>query len=427
MPDLAASADASQTAAAAERPRVELPPQPSTAVSKRHRLDFSMTGLIYVGMMLFLGVAAINTQANLLFAVFGLMIGILLISGVISRLVIRRVKLRRILPDHGVVGRPMAATYEFANTKRFWPSLSITVLELDGVEGFVRQPRAYLLHVAPNSTTTTPVEMLPKRRGVHELGRHQLATSFPFGFVKRALTFSHRDRVLIRPPLAIVDRKLLRLCRAADSTGDTVRPRPGGQDEFYGVKEHRPGDNPRRIYWRRSARTGVLVSKEMAQVAPPRLLLLVDTCLPDDSLESHVRVERVIAMAGSLASAAWEDELSVGLCVWTGGWTCIHPSRGRRHCDDLLSTLAQLPLNREHDVGDLVAQARPLMESKTTVVLFTPRPSAGTSGDGGRTGLLTIAPDSQLARAWFRFDDSVDFRTVMPAAQQPTIEAAKKR
>ena len=56
-----------------------------------------------------------------------------------------------------------------------------------------------------------------------------------------------------------------------------MRPRRGGQDEFYGVKEYRTGENPRHIYWRRSARTGVLVAKEMTQVSPPKLLLLVDT------------------------------------------------------------------------------------------------------------------------------------------------------
>ena len=54
-----------------------------------------------------------------------------------------------------------------------------------------------------------------------------------------------------------------------------MKPRRGGSDEFYGVKEFRTGENPRWIYWRRSARTGTLVSKEMSQVAPPRLLVLV--------------------------------------------------------------------------------------------------------------------------------------------------------
>ena len=55
-----------------------------------------------------------------------------------------------------------------------------------------------------------------------------------------------------------------------------LRPRRGGQDEFYGVKEYRRGENPRWIYWKRSARTGTLVTREMTLVTPPRILLLVE-------------------------------------------------------------------------------------------------------------------------------------------------------
>ena len=40
--------------------------------------------------MMFMGLAAMNTQANLLFGVFGLMIGILLVSGIFSRTVLRK-------------------------------------------------------------------------------------------------------------------------------------------------------------------------------------------------------------------------------------------------------------------------------------------------------------------------------------------------
>src|SRR3954463_15567642 len=102
---------------------------PSTPVRRKPALDFSMTGLVYSAMMLFMGLAAVNTQANLLFGVFGLMVGILLVSGVISRLVLRKLRVRRVLPDHGVVGRMMPVTYEFRNEKRFWPSLSVSVSE----------------------------------------------------------------------------------------------------------------------------------------------------------------------------------------------------------------------------------------------------------------------------------------------------------
>src|SRR5258708_25063053 len=109
-------------------------PSTATVVRRRPSLDFSITGLIYCSMMMFMGLAAINSQANLLFGVFGLMIGILVVSGTVSRIVLKRILVVRVLPKHGVVGESMTAYYEITNAKRFWPSLSVTLAELDGVE-----------------------------------------------------------------------------------------------------------------------------------------------------------------------------------------------------------------------------------------------------------------------------------------------------
>src|SRR3954454_10708186 len=122
-----------------------LPSQPK----RKPSLDFSVTGLIYTSMMLFMGLAAINSQANLLFGVFGLMIGILVVSYFISLIVVRRLGVKRSAPDNGVVGQPMTVRYEFENHKRFWPSLSVCLSELDGAEGFTKQPMCYMLHAAP--------------------------------------------------------------------------------------------------------------------------------------------------------------------------------------------------------------------------------------------------------------------------------------
>ena len=271
------------------RSRKPVPDPGTTPVRRRPSLDFSLTGLVYCSMMLFMGLAAMNSQANLLFGVFGLMIGILLVSGVISRFVLRHLELNRLLPEHGVVGQTLTTTYEFTNRKRFWPSLSVTVAELDGAEAFMKQPHGYLLHAAPRMTARVPVELIPKRRGLHRFDRHQISTSFPFGFIKRALERRREDHLLIFPALASVDPRLLALMQSAESSGPMMRPRRGGVDEFYGLKEFRTGENPRYIYWKRSARTGTLVSKEMTHVSPPRMLLLVDTYIEGQATRDALR------------------------------------------------------------------------------------------------------------------------------------------
>jgi uncharacterized protein (DUF58 family) len=390
-----------------------------TLVRRRPGIDFSVTGVVYVAMMLFMGLAAINSQANLLFGVFGLMIGILLVSGTISRLVLKRLIVRRSFPECGCVGHPLTLTYQITNGKRYWPSLSVSVAELDGVEAFTTQPQAYMLHAAPGMTASVPALVIPKRRGLHQLDAYQVATSFPFGFVKRATTVRHQDVILFYPPAARVDPKLLAMCQSVDVTGETMRPRPGGADEFYGVKEYRAGDNPRWIYWRRSARSGTLVSKEMTRVSPPRILLLVDTCLASRSLAEHAAVERCIAMAASLATVALEQGLSVGLSVWSGTWVTVEPTRGKRHRDDLLSVFSRLPLNTERALPELLERSHSVLHAGTTPILFTPRDEEPIAGGGSRGRMVVVSAGSARAKSWFRFDPEIDFTSCMPPDQVP--------
>ena len=392
------------------RSRKTIPDPGTTLVRRRPSLDFSLTGLVYCSMMLFMGLAAMNSQANLLFGVFGLMIGILLVSGVISRFVLRGLEVNRALPEHGVVGQTLTTTYEFVNRKRFWPSLSVTIAELDGAEAFIKQPHGYLLHAAPKMTARVPVEIIPKRRGLHRLDRHQISTSFPFGFIKRALERRREDRLLIFPALAGVDPRLLSMMQSAESSGPMMRPRRGGVDEFYGLKEFRHGENPRYIYWKRSARTGTLVAKEMTHVSPPRLMLLVDSYLENHSNREECRaVEKCIAMAASLASHALEQNLPVGLLVWSGDWVAIPPNRGKRQRLDILTALARAPHNNQRTTRQLIDAAHEFQESGTTFVLFSPRDIQLGLGDSARGGMMVLSPANMMTERWFRFDKKIDF------------------
>src|SRR4051812_3243881 len=398
-------------------------PATATVMHRKPSLDFSVTGLVYCSMMMFMGLAAMNSQASLLFGVFGLMIGILLVSGFISRMVLRGLHLHRGLPELAVIGQTTTVMYEFLNEKRFWPSLSVALAELDGAEAFTKQPQSYLLHAAAKNTAVVPIEVVPKRRGLHEMNRYQISTSFPFGFIKRAVEHRQKDTMLVYPALGQVDPKLLSLCRSADTSGAVVRPKRGGQDEFYGVKEHRSGENPRHIYWRRSARTpGVLVAKEMTQVAPPRLLLLVDTFVPERTLAAHADVERAIAMAASVASQALETGLSVGLFTWSGHWNLVAPARGKRHRRDMLAVLANLPLNTTRESRELLTESTRAVESGTTPVLITPRDVQVGLGDHLRSGLVIVSASNEGSRRWVRFPPTVDFTRCMPADHEPRIE-----
>jgi uncharacterized protein (DUF58 family) len=394
----------------------------ATVVRRKPSLDFSVTGLVFCSMMMFMGLAAINSQANLLFGVFGLMIGVLFVAGYVSLAVLRKLRVERGFPEHLTVGQRGVITYRFINEKRFWPSLSVCLGELDGNEAFSQQVYCYMLHAAAGQVAVVPANVDPRRRGLHKFERFQLSTSFPFGFIKRAVERRVSDSVLVFPPAAKVDPRVLSLCRAAEKTGAMMRPRRGGVDEIYGVKEYRAGDNPRWIHWRRSARTGQLVVREMTQVSPPRLLLLVDTYLDSRSRAAHAAVERSIARAGALATHALDQGLMVGLFCWSDGWHALPPNRGKRQRRDILAALARLPLNTRQPTPALMDGSYDVLESGTTPVLFTPRDIALGLGEHVRSAMVVISDKQEQAHRWFQFDPAIDFASIMPPEQEPGEE-----
>ena len=430
-------------------------PATATVMHRKPSLDFSVTGLVYCSMMMFMGLAAINTQANLLFGVFGLMIGVLLVSGIISRWVLRHVTVRRLVPEYAAVGSRVRISYHIDNRKRWWPTLSVTISELDAPGAFDRQPHAYVMHTAAGMQATVHAEVVPLRRGLHKLERFQVSTSFPFGFIKRALIRRHADTILIHPAQGVVEPRALSRFYAAESSGINQRPREGGNDEFYGAREYRPGDPMRMIHWRRSARTmatrtptnpgGTLVVKQMTRVAPPRLMLLIDTYAPaysgpkltrKPSPEEQVArglhqqrledVERNLAAAASLLSAATKRGLSVGLVAWDGQrWLDVAPEGGKRHRRDLLALLAGMRRNREQDTTALLARGLPRATGDTTAVLISAgradRQAAsdgnGSASTGGRArirrNLVVVSTQpAELAR-WVRFDPELDFHAMI--------------
>ena len=381
----------------------------SSLLRVRPSNQFSLNGWMFIALILFMVMAAVNSQANLLFGVAGLMMGVMLVSISISRLVLLRLRVTRVMPDHAIVGRRMTVTYEITNEKRFWPSFSVTVAETDGAKTFTRPPVAYMLHAAPKTTAIVPTELIPNRRGLHTFNRYEVWTSFPFGFVKRTLHREQSDSILVYPAIGQVDPKLLLRFTAAEKTGAMLRPRRGGTDEFYGVKEYRRGENPRWIHWKRSARTGVLVTKEMTVVAPPRIVLLVDTFQKGSTVEEAVRVEKAIAMAGSLASHALEAGLMVGLLAWSDEWICLPPLRGKRHRRDVMAALARLPVNNTHGSDRLIERAGELQKIGTTLVLLTPQDMQAGRTEQVRGAMVVLSPMTALGRASFTFDPAVDF------------------
>jgi uncharacterized protein (DUF58 family) len=335
--------------------------KPTAIRPSQTRFRVGSGGVLYLMVSAILLAAAIYTQANLLFWGFGLMVGGLVVSIGFTAVALRGLTLRRLTPSHGVANEPLVLRYRLAN--RGWlPAFGVVLCEAwergAESEGLVNgSPHAWVAHLKAGQSVQVAATCLPRHRGEWTLRRVEASTSFPFSILHKTVAFEMPGRVLILPPLYRVQRRLLAHLTPVDGEGHRRVDRAGGGEEFFGVRDYRPGDSPRMIDWKRSARTGDLVSRELTQPRPPQLSLLLDLRRsgprdaeadrlfdPDAALtlRANELAEQAISLAASLICEAYLHGFQVGLRVLGADAAAYRPRHSLPHRTRLLESLARL-------------------------------------------------------------------------------------
>jgi uncharacterized protein (DUF58 family) len=351
-----------RTERAGARPTLSTGPQQGSRQRPTRRYHFHGPGVIYVIVTMFIAVGAINSQNNLLFCALGLAIGGLLVSGVVSGGALMGLRLHRSVPGHVSLGEPLRIEYRIRNGNRIMPAFGIHIQELASHTAdasaanwpsFFMPPRAFMVQVAPRSAGNAAVEVVPRRRGVLVVGSLIAWTTFPFGLVKKSIELSVPHSTVVHPPILPLRPGVLRQLTARSPFGMNSDRAPGMGDDFFGLREYIAGDNPRRIAWKRSARTGELIVRQNATPAPQRIWVVLRLAPADRDVPGGVQRlnERAIALAASLLHAASEGGIAVGLAIpglagagALEGASCalVPPRLGRAHHDRLLGELAVL-------------------------------------------------------------------------------------
>ncbi|MFW5967617.1 MAG: DUF58 domain-containing protein [Persicimonas sp.] len=252
------------------------------------RLSFTKTGKLFVLMTLGVGFGAINTGNNLLFLLLGLMLSLIIASGVLSEAVIRHLVTERDPPRRLFADRTASGAFQLENPA-WWPSLSVEVAErpalgeigpMAGKElGPDRPPwwkfwksgasgdspldrvvaSAYSLRVEPGARELLPTRYRFPARGAYRLTGLQLITRFPFGFFEKRREFDQPDRLVVYPTPAPAEEWVEEV---HSRFGDIDQNERGQGEEYFGLREYRPGEDQRLIHWKSSARRGEVVVRE---------------------------------------------------------------------------------------------------------------------------------------------------------------------
>lgn len=277
------------------------------AVSRRYH--FHAPGLAYVATTVVLFAGAANAQNNLLFGLFGLCTAALAVSGVISGGMLMRVRVERVAPHVAQVGAPVFVRYRVSNGSRVLPLMGVTIEELapapaGGLCGRLTSLRAFVAHVPAGESREVVAQAEGTARGECRLRRFRVWTTFPFGLMKKSVSFEHEASVLVRPRVASVAVPRL-LAGGARGRSSRLHAREG--EEFHSLREYTTGDSARRIAWRPSARRDEEVVSERSVPAAETLRLRLVADGPGPVAEA------VASAAAGLALAAMKRGIGVGL------------------------------------------------------------------------------------------------------------------
>jgi uncharacterized protein (DUF58 family) len=352
-----------------DRPPVEARPTRQLTASRpvrrrrwARRLKFTREGKYFLGITLGVGLAAINTGNNLLYLLLGMLLSLIIVSGVMSELSLGSLRVRRRLPARAQVGRSHLVEIEVYNDKKRVPSYAIEVEDLR-----VDQPadkRCFFLKISPRSTQVAAYRRTPQRRGLERHSGFRVATRFPFGLFEKSREIDATDELVIYPA---VDPVRLPMRGQGEESGQTGPLGRGHGEEIYALRPMREGDDPRDIYWRKSTMPSQVVLRERAREVHQEVELIVEVLRwPDgapkeptaDAVNAReLTFERQIRRVASHGVAHIRRGDRVAIVTSVGERVRSDPTRG---IDPLLRFLALLTLQDASPTTPAAPRARRL-------------------------------------------------------------------
>ena len=299
-------------------------------------IHFTKAGRNVVLLAFGIGFAAMNTGNNLLYIIFGLLLGMILASGFVSEGVLRPVRVSLLWPGEIFAGAPFPLRVIINNPSRR-PLIGLQAWATVTPPGSVaaETPPAAFLYVPARSQAGRDIPLAASARGDLRLVHIRVGTLFPFGFFEKSLRVPFDEVRVVYPARVPVPRRAL----ALESPSPRQRTdRRGAGDAFWGLRDFQEGDSPRRVAWKSAARLGRLIVRENERETEKRLLLDLGRAEDWRRLPPAER-ENAVSFTASLALLKWSEGYDVGLVE---GTLVLPPGRAPRHRQSFLTRLARL-------------------------------------------------------------------------------------
>ncbi|MFC5051900.1 DUF58 domain-containing protein [Rubritalea spongiae] len=290
-----------------------------------------------------------------------------------------QLKVRRLLPRHASVGRPLEYTVEYTNLAKrglnnFYmldlapdptPSMDVFLHATEPGEekrnAFDRFFLAYRWNwlksrfllmksklflansVGGEKCGKVRVELLPLRRGVIHLQNMRVVLPDALGLFQRVKRVDQEEDILIVLPKRYrMDSFDFAGQARSQVGGDSSTSTQGQSGEFVSLREYRPGDPPKHIHWPSWGRTGKPILKEYEEMFFPRYGLVLDTAVRAEQEEVF---EELVSVAATLTSEMDTDQSLIDVMFIQQGAKVQTVGKNVERVEAMLELLASVEID----------------------------------------------------------------------------------
>ena len=281
-------------------------------------------GWIYIAAITVVISAAINTNNNLLYMVLSALLAVLLLSGFLSGLNFRFLRVTARLPDYCFARQPFQVAISVRNGKRLFATFSLKVEPVK--EGRLQFPSFYIPLIRTRGQDTRMVEAELPERGQQHLKEIYVQSRYPFGFLSKGRPLPVEANCIVFPEIMPSDHMDVTLF---DILGMSARFRRGQGVDLYLIRDYVTSDSARHLDWKASAKTSTLKTREFAAEDSRQVLLAFDRYgKPGD----EDRSESLVSYAASIALHLIRDDVELSLI--SDDWTSASG-----HSENLLQSI----------------------------------------------------------------------------------------
>jgi len=279
----------------------------------------------------------------------------------------RHLSAERVLPDVDVI-----VTVTIVNNGPQLDEVLIEDVVPPGLKIRLKQSR-HLIRLPKNGSYTFSYTATGSRGG-YRFDKVRVKVNESLAVNSRQVQLDANGQLFIFPQVMRLRHVAIRPRRTRVYAGSIPARVGGSGTEFFGVRGYQPGDSPRVINWRASARSmDALYSNEYQQERVADVGIVLDGRVRTNTFaDGHSLFEYSIQATASLALTLLSQGNRVGLLIYATflGWTI--PGYGRVQRERILHSLAQATPGGSEVFSDFAHLPTQLFPPESQIVLISP-------------------------------------------------------